>query len=169
MGRVLLVSMVSLSLALTGCASLAGGAPTPTTALGKPCPFANTVPDPNATPTMLQAVRPYNLILNLPAFSRCIADTARVQRLYTAALALPPKAPGVYACPKSWSITYELTFLADGMLVRTMTQEADGCGFLHLSETDVRDTNEAFQQHVADTIGLPSLLPFGSPSGSGTT
>jgi hypothetical protein len=55
------------------------------------------------------------------------------------------------------------------MLVRTMTQEADGCGFLHLSETDDRDTNEAFQQQVADTIGLPSLLPFGSPSGSGTT
>ena len=171
MRRQLIALGLALCVGLAGCASLARGVSTSTasTALGKPCPFANAVPQPTAEPAMLQAVRPYNSILDLPAFSRCVSDAARVQRLYAAALALPPKGDRVYACPKSWGITYQLIFLADGVIVGMMTQEADGCGFLHLSQTDIRLTDGPFRQQVADTIGLPSLLPFGPPSGSGTT
>lgn len=171
MRRRLIALGLALCVGLAGCASLARGGSTSTafTALGKPCPFANTVPDPTTAPAMLQVVRPYNLILNLPAFSRCVSDAARVQQLYAAALALPSTEGRLYSCPKGWGIAYELIFLADGVVVRSMTQEADGCGFLHLSETDIRLTDGPFRQQVADTIGLPSLLPFGPPSGSGTT
>jgi hypothetical protein len=89
-----------------------------------------------------------------------------VQQLYAAILALPPKQPGNYSCPKSWDVTYDITFLAGDNVVRIMTLEADGCNFLHLSDTDVRVTDDAFLLQFADALGIPvaqAFSPFERP------
>lgn len=159
MSRLLRIATLALCLLATGCAAQAVHTPTPTQT-PFPCPFSNATPNPGAMPTALEVVRPYNKVLDLPAFAHCVTDAARVQHLYNAILALPPRAPGYYSCPKGWDVTYYLTFLAGANVVRMMSLEADGCRFLHLSDSDVRATDDRFTQLFADTIGLPATEAF---------
>jgi hypothetical protein len=99
-------------------------------------------------------VRLYAIPSGLPEFRRCVQDAAGVQRLYVAILALPAKGNGFYSCPKGAGSDYYLTFLAGSNVVRMMTLETGGCRFLSLSDTDVRLTDDTFQQEFAELVGL---------------
>lgn len=153
------IVVLLLSLLLASCAAQAAPSAAPT-ATSFPCPFSAATPNPYAVPTALEVVRPYNALLDLPAFSHCVLDAARVKRLYTAILALPARAPGNYACPKSWDVRYSMTFLIGVNVVRIVTLEADGCEFLYLSKTDIRSTDNVFLQQFADTLGLRMAQAF---------
>ncbi len=114
-------------------------------------------------PTALHVLRPASSFpiygKPFPRLERTINDASTVQQLYAAALALPVVAPGTYHCPIDFGVVYKLDFLAGSALIQHMDVQASGCRWLHLSSTDNRWTNDAFNRLLAKTIGIPSLLP----------
>jgi hypothetical protein len=138
----LLFALISLLL-LAGCGSVSAGEEPPA----------------SPSPTVLHVVRTNGFLKQLAPFDRTVRDVAAVQRLYTAAYALPPAAPGVVHCPNDLGVVYHLYFLHDTTLIQEMDLDATGCQFLHISKTDVRNTDPAFRTLVARTIGVGSLLP----------
>ncbi len=117
-------------------------------------------------PTALHVLRPassspiYGKGKPFPRLERTFNDTSAVQQLYAAALALPVVAQGkTYSCPIDFGVVYQLDFLAGSDLLQHMDVQASGCQWVHLSSTDARWTNDAFNRLLAKTIGIPSLLP----------
>lgn len=95
-----------------------------------------------------------------PRLERTINDAHAVQQLYAAALALPVVDQGkTYSCPADFGVVYQLDFLAGNSLLQHMDVQASGCQWVHLSSADIRWTNAAFNRLLANTIGIPSLLP----------
>jgi hypothetical protein len=96
---------------------------------------------------------------NFAPFERTVNDTTAVQRLYDAALALPTPQPGVYNCLNDIGLVYHLSFHGDRFTFLHMDLEATGCGWLHLNQTEVRQTTDSFLSLVVQTIGIPCLIP----------
>lgn len=116
-------------------------------------------------PTLLHVVRPglvgYHQQQVAP-FDRTVRDAAAVQRLYTAALALPRPSHPPVPCTYDWGLVYHLTFLEGTSQLQQMDVQPLNCNHLvNLSQTDVRQTDQSFLTLLANTIGLPSLIPAG--------
>ena len=110
-------------------------------------------------PTALHVTRP--AVNGYPSLDRTLQDTRAVQRLYSAAYALPVPPPGRTNCPLDNGIIYYLTFLRSTTPLQQMTLQASGCQFLRLNQNmgGVRSTNEAFLSLFLKTVGIPSLVP----------
>jgi hypothetical protein len=110
-------------------------------------------------PTVLHVTRtssdPYGK--HIGSFDRTVTDVAAVQRLYTAALALP-KVTGVYNCPIGPALEYHLSFLKGASSMQQINLQASGCQFLSVSKTDSRVTNTAFLSLFMKTVGISSLF-----------
>ena len=115
-------------------------------------------------PTLLHVVRPglvgYHQQQVAP-FDRTVRDAAAVQRLYTAALALPRPSQYPLPCTNDWGLVYHLTFLKGTSQLQQMDVQPLGCHWVYLSQTDVRQADQSFLTLLANTIGLPSLIPAG--------
>ena len=115
-------------------------------------------------PTALHVLRPASQFpisgQPFPRLERTITNANAVQQLYAAALALPVVDQGkTYNCPADLGVVYQLDFLAGSSMLHHMDVQASGCGWVHLSSTDARWTTAAFNRLLANTIGIPSLLP----------
>jgi hypothetical protein len=115
-------------------------------------------------PTALHVLRPASQFSifgqPFPRLERTINDAHTAQQLYTAALALPVVDQGKnYSCPIDFGVVYQLDFLVGSSLLQHMDVQASGCQWVHLSSTDIRWTNAAFNHLLANTLGVPSLLP----------
>ena len=84
-----------------------------------------------------------------------------MQRLYTAALALPRPSQYPLPCPNDLGLVYHVTFLAGTSQLQQMDVQPLGCTWVYLSQTDVRQGDQSFLTLFADTIGLSSLIPAG--------
>lgn len=92
----------------------------------------------------------------LPPFEANMADRTGVQRLYQAIQALPRfPANQVFNCPADNGIKYHLDFFQGNAVLLQATLDASGCRALHLSTSDVRQTNDAFFSLLAKEIGVP--------------
>jgi hypothetical protein len=67
-----------------------------------------------------------------------IRDSASVQRLYDAALALPDVPDGIYDCPADFGTSYRLEFLRGTSEERQMVLDPDGCRFLAIGPEERR-------------------------------
>lgn len=94
-----------------------------------------------------------------PSPDRTVQDAQAVQRLYSAAYALPVPSPGRVNCPLDNGMTYYLTFLRGTTPLQQMTLRATGCQELRLDRDGVRWTTEAFRSLFLKTVGIPSLVP----------
>ncbi len=104
------------------------------------------------------------LVATLPShqtlFETNVHDAAAVQRLYDAALALPPPKPGIYNCPADYGKSYHLAFSGIQGHVRTMDIKVGGCPTIHLLETDKFGwMDQAFFTLFEKTIGVSRLDP----------
>lgn len=115
-------------------------------------------------PTLLHVVRPglvgYHQQQVAP-FDRTVRDAAAVQQLYAAALALPRPSQYPLPCTNDWGLVYHLTFLKGTSQLQQMDVQPLGCHWVYLSQTDVRQADQSFLTLLANTIGLPSLIPAG--------
>lgn len=124
------------------------------------CGSASTGSGASHQPTALHVTRTSNLAMvqSVP-FDRTIQDSATVQQLYDAALALPV-ANGVYNCPIDRGVAYHLQFLQGTAPLQQMDLDATGCRFLHITgQADARVTNDAFIALFTTTVGVKSLFP----------
>ncbi len=115
-------------------------------------------------PTALHVLRPASPFpiygQPFPRLERTIHDAKAVQQLYAAALALAVvDQRKTYFCPIDFGVVYRLDFLAGSSMLQHMDVQASGCQWVHLSSTDTRWTTAAFNRLLANTIGIPSLLP----------
>jgi len=115
-------------------------------------------------PTALHVLRPASQFpiygQPFPRLERTINNANAVQQLYAAVLALPVvDQRKTYSCPIDFGVVYHLDFLALSDLLHHIDVQASGCQWVHLSSTDIRWTNAAFNRLLANTIGISSLLP----------
>ena len=83
-------------------------------------------------------------------------------------LALPPKTVEKF-CPNDSGMRYRLSF--SGGAPVTAVLEAGGCRYVHLSTSDIRETNEDFWAHLAGALGFytrgydlfPTEIPHAAP------
>ena len=115
-------------------------------------------------PTVLHVVRP-SLVghqqQQVAPFDRTMSDAAAVQRLYTAALALPRPSQYPLPCPDDLGLIYHVTFLEGASQLQQMDVQPLGCHWVYLSQTDVRRADQNFLALLAKTSRLPSLIPVG--------
>ena len=136
-----------LTLIVVGCASGSGANP----------------PQPATSPDKVDVTR-FTTIpgMKLPPFEVNLTDRTRVQRLYQAIQALSRfPANQVINCPADNGIKYHLNFFQGNAVVLQATLDASGCRALHLSTSDVRQTNDAFFSLLAREIGVTH--PHGRP------
>lgn len=113
-----------------------------------------------SAPTTLQATRIVNAFFRpMSPFQRTITDATAVQRLYNAAMKLPKAPSGQVSvnCPNDFNLHYQLRFLQNGSVVSNMDYNASGCQWLRISSSDSRITTPAFQDLLAQTLGLSKL------------
>jgi len=92
----------------------------------------------------------------LPPFEAKLTDRTRVQRLYQAIQVLPRFPTNqVFNCPADNGVKYHLDFFHGNALLLQATLDASGCRALHLSPSDVRQTNDTFFSLLAKEIGMP--------------
>src|SRR5258708_4185562 len=146
-----------LSISLMLCLFLAacGGSPAATPALPNSNPSlpnsnpANSSPTVSPTgPTVLHVTRSdLSTTNNLGPLDKTVTDTQEVQQLYHAALALPALSTGQelnQACLSDVGVIYHLDFLQDSAEARKMNLDPGNCKILYLSQTDLRQVNDAF-------------------------
>jgi hypothetical protein len=90
-----------------------------------------------------------------------IRDSASVQRLYDAALALPGVPHGVYNCPADSGTSYRLEFLRGTLMAQQMEFDPDGCRFLIIGlegpGSVTRQMSDAFLTLFMQTAQISSL------------
>jgi hypothetical protein len=90
-----------------------------------------------------------------------IRDSASVQRLYDASLALPGVPNGIYNCPADFGTSYRLGFLRGTSQVQQMGLDPDGCRILTIgserSEHSARHMNGSFLALFMQTVSIQSL------------
>jgi len=117
----------------------------------------------NPQPTVLQIARP-SLVgyhQQVAPLDRNVRDATAVQRLYTAAHALPRPSQYPVPCTNDFGLVYHVTFLAGTSPLQQIDVQPLGCHWVYLSQTDVRRADQSFLNLLAKTIGLPSLIPAG--------
>lgn len=164
MKRYLLSISLMLCLFLAAC----GGSPAPTPALPNSNPSlpnsnpASSSPTVSPTgPTVLHITRSdLSTTNNLGPLDKTVTDTQVIQKLYQAALALPALSTGQemnQACLNDVGVIYHLDFLQGSAEVRKMNLDPGNCKILYLSQTDLRQVNDAFLNLVKQTLQVSSL------------
>lgn len=94
-------------------------------------------------------------------FINDVRDTGAINRLYAAAIALPPVPDRLFSCPEDDSGVYHLTFSDATFASPHMDVKASGCRFLTFTDTnDARMMDDAFVALFTASAGLASLEPF---------
>ena len=90
-----------------------------------------------------------------------IRDSASVQRLYDAALALPDILDRVYNCPADFGTSYRLEFLRGTLEAQQMEFDPDGCRFLTIGPEGpgrvTRQMSDAFLTLFMQTAQISPL------------
>jgi hypothetical protein len=97
---------------------------------------------------------------NLGPLDKTVTDPQAVQNLYHAALALPAYAVGSsisQSCLSDTGVIYHLDFLQGNTEVQKMNLDPGDCKILYLSQTDLRQVNDAFLTQIKQAIGVNSL------------
>jgi hypothetical protein len=97
---------------------------------------------------------------NLGPLDKTVTDPQTVQNLYHAALALPAYAVGSsisQSCLSDTGVIYHLDFLQGSNEVQKMNLDPGDCKILYLSQTDLRQVNNAFLTQIKQAIGVNSL------------
>jgi hypothetical protein len=111
-----------------------------------------------STGLTLRVTRSTPLNPSAAGFDKTVSDSVAVQRLYDAAIALPPAPNGVYNCPASRGVVYHLAFHEVAAPMQHMDLEADGCQFLSIGQSQEQHlTNPDFLSLFTQTIGIASL------------
>lgn len=102
-----------------------------------------------------------HVTLTKSPLDRYVRDSAAVQRLYTAAMALHVAKWGVYNCPADDGRIYHLSFIGGAVVQRQMTADAAGCPFLFIGQgAQARWMDAAFISLFMHTVGVSSLDPY---------
>ena len=113
-------------------------------------------------PTTLQVQRINHLPGNhYPPFSpRTITDQQAVQRLYTAAQALPPlDLTGPINCPVDFALDYQLDFFRGQARIQEIILHPTGCSSVEFGKDDFRAFTPAFEHLFMQTVGINNLAP----------
>src|SRR5437763_3182779 len=90
-------------------------------------------------------------------FETNVTDPTKTQQLYQAMQALPKiPADAVIHCPPDNGIKYHLDFFQGSTPLPQATLDASGCRMLHLTTTDVRQTNDTFWSLLTTITGIPN-------------
>ena len=158
----------SISLLLCLFLAACGGSPSPTPSVPNSNPaLPNSNPtdsSPTASPTGPTALHITRTDLsttnNLGPLDKTVTDTQEVQKLYHAALTLPALSTGQemnQACLSDVGVIYHLDFLQGNTEVQKMNLDPGDCKILYLSQTDLRQVNDAFLTQLKQAIGVNSL------------
>jgi hypothetical protein len=102
-----------------------------------------------------------------PSVQVTVSDTAKAQDAYQKTLALPVVRPGIRSCGMDSGITYRLTFLFANGLSLTVTEDPDGCGYVDIPGTCVRQGYPlGYWSQLAQDLGIPvcKIYPNSMPS-----
>jgi hypothetical protein len=113
-------------------------------------------------PTTLQVQRRNHLPGNryLPFSPRTITDQQAVQRLYTAAQALPPlDLSGIHHCPANFALDYQLDFFLGQTRIQEIVLHPTGCSSVDFGNNDLRVFTPAFEHLFMQTVGISNLVP----------
>jgi hypothetical protein len=160
-----------LAILVAGC----GGGGTPTAnSTSTTNPFANPGPTftpapPVPTPTVPQvaAIETVHVVRTsdnpqsaLPAFNYTGQNSAAVQALYNALVALPKYIPGQTTCPSDIGVQYNLTFTHGGAVVLTAIADPSGCQIVVVNGSDNRTAiHSKLWTLLANAVGVsPSLV-----------
>jgi hypothetical protein len=94
-----------------------------------------------------------------------VADRASAQSIYLRTIQLPDPAPGVFSCPISFAVTYDLAFAsADDPAFVTANIDPGGCRPAMVSVlSGVRDTTDDYWSALAQAVGIPLDKLFDLP------
>jgi hypothetical protein len=121
---------------------------------------AGSTPIPLNEPTVLHITRTNPPTDNLGPFDKTVTDVQVVQKLYRAALALPPyptQASVSQACLTDPEVIYHLIFLHATTEVQRMNLDPGSCMQLAFSSTDLRQVNNAFLTLFKQAIQVNEL------------
>lgn len=113
-------------------------------------------------PTTLQAQRINHFPGNryLPFSPRTITDQQAVQRLYTAARALPTlDLSGINHCPNDFALDYQLNFFLGQTRIQEIVLHPTGCSSVDFGNNDLRVFTPAFEHLFMQTVGISNLVP----------
>lgn len=112
-----------------------------------------------STGLTLRVTRSTPLNPSASRFGMTVGDSAAVQRLYDAAIALPAVPPdSVFNCPADNGVVYHLAFFEAAAPMQQMDLEADGCQFLSIGQArEAHFTNPSFLSLFTQTVGIASL------------
>ncbi len=163
MRRRFLLLCIVLGLLFTACGSAAStqststSGSTPTSA----SPSHNPTPATINGPTVLEVTRtdpsPTN---NLGPIDKTVTGVASVQNLYRMALALPAYATQVsisQSCLNDLGVIYHLDFRQGETEIRHMNLDPGECKILYVSQTDLRQLDDAFIQSLEQALQVNSL------------
>lgn len=159
MKRCLLILSLLLCLFLTAC----GGSPTSTSTVSNSNPSGGNTPSPAPAsgPTTLHVTRSdLSATNNLGPLDKTVTDVQTVQNLYRSALALPAYATEAsisQSCLNDAGVIYHLDFFQGDTRLQRMNLDPGNCMILFLSQTDLRQVNDAFLNLFKQAIQVNSL------------
>lgn len=113
-------------------------------------------------PTTLWVQRINHLSENhyLPFLPRTITDQQAVQRLSSAAQALPPlNLSGPISCPADFALDYQLDFFRGQTRIQEIVFHPTGCASVEFWKDDIRVFTPAFEHLFMQTVGISNLVP----------
>jgi hypothetical protein len=87
-----------------------------------------------------------------PAFDSSVDDAVAAHRVYDALRALPPATDRF--CAANFGLRYRLTVNEAARVILSVVAEGDGCRQVIVSDSDRRDTDDAFWDLLSDTLGV---------------
>src|SRR5260221_378591 len=127
----------------------------------------NSATSPSFRPTTLQVVRSSSLPGNrFPPLSRIITNANAVEKLYTAALALPQvSTTGTRSCLADIGLIYHLRFLQSRTSIQQMDMGPTGCPWITVNKDDMRVPDQTFFFLFAQTLGIAPSQVVPAPIG----
>lgn len=154
-------SLIFVSLLFCLFLAACGGSSGPTTAGSNANAASGTTPASANTSLVLHVTRTDpSPTSNLGPLDKTVTNTQTVQNLYHAAFALPAYAVGSsisQSCLSDTGVIYHLDFLQGSNEVQKMNLDPGDCKILYLSQTDLRQVNDAFLTQIKQAIGVNSL------------
>lgn len=157
MKRAFLLLSLLFCLLLAAC----GNRPAPTPALPNSNSSSGSTPASATGPTVLHVTRsdpsPNG---SLGPLDKTVTDAATVRNLYQSALALPKYATGAsisQSCLNDLGVIYHLNFLQGSSQIQLMNLDPGNCKILYLSQTDLRQVNDAFLTLLKQALQVNSL------------